>query len=475
MTKRTKTIIFLTIGVLFFLAAPSIVFYVQGYRVDFREKKIVQTGGLSIKAWPRSTQVYVNGKLKKKTDLLFGQTFIGNLLPGTYFMRVSREGYADWQKEMEIKEKQVTTARNIILFPQDPNLNQFMDQIENAWLSPDGKRMAVEKRNTGTPNIEIIDLASNISLQTFDMEKLIGKAIGLKDLTWSNDGKRFLLKGSSGKSLSWGIGDLNSRNNPYINLTFLGKNATDVTFNNAAQEKLWVSFASGKGYNVFEADLNAKTIGKSPLLQNITAFSAFGDSLVWLDPNGYLSQGDLSGTTRNTLNSNPFQINAGASYRIFSLNPQKILLQEEKTLFYLNPASKNFEKISDSVEELRFSPGERKAAYLSGTELWILYLESQEEQPRKETGERAFLTRLSKKVYQLIWLSSDYLAFINGREIKIAEVDDRDGINMRSMISPSPEIPAKQNEGKLFFSPEDKKLYILENGYMYTSGKPLTN
>ena len=474
MTKKAKTAVFFLACAIFLAAAPSVVFYTQGYRVNFAKKQIVQTGGLSVKAWPHQAQVYINGKEKKKTDVFFGQTFIGNLLPETYSVRVSKEGYSDWQKELDIKEKRVTTAQNIILFPQDFHFRQFAAQIKNGWLSPDGKKIAVWKSEAGKQIIGVIDLATGIS-QDFDTANLIGRNISPQDLIWSNDGKRFLLGGASDGVTSWGMADLTRRDNPEIRLNFLSKSALDVNFHPAAAEKLFVSVKSGKTYNIFEADLNGKTAAKSPLLQNTAAFGALGGSLFWLDANGYLIQGDLSGNPRNTLNQNPLQLNQDVGHILFLLNPQKLFLLEDKTLFYLNPASRNFEKISASADEFSFSPDGRKAAYVNNTELWIIYLETQEDQPREKIGERVFLTRLSKKISQLTWVNSFYLAFLSDGELKIAETDSRDGVNMLDMIAPLSSAPSGQNSEKLFFSLGDKKLYILKDESLYSSGKQLTN
>jgi len=81
MTKKTRTILFLICLFLFLLIAPSAIFYSQGYRFDFDSKKITQTGGLFLKVFPKSAEIYLDGKLKKKTDFFFGSILIENLLP----------------------------------------------------------------------------------------------------------------------------------------------------------------------------------------------------------------------------------------------------------------------------------------------------------------------------------------------------------------------------------------------------------
>ena len=121
MTKRTRTILFLICLFLFLLIAPLAIFYSQGYRFDFDSKKITQTGGLFLKVFPKSAEIYLDGKLKKKTDFFFGSILIENLLPKKYKIEIKKEGYFTWEKNLEIREKEVTEAKNVILFPENSN------------------------------------------------------------------------------------------------------------------------------------------------------------------------------------------------------------------------------------------------------------------------------------------------------------------------------------------------------------------
>lgn len=141
MTKKTRAILFLTCLFLFLLIAPSAIFYSQGYRIDFKTKKIVQTGGIFLKVEPKQATVFVDEKLKKKTDFLFGTVIIKNLLPGWHKIKVEKDGFHFWEKNLEIKEKEVTESKNIVLIPQNPNFAVLTRGIKNFWFSLDGKKI----------------------------------------------------------------------------------------------------------------------------------------------------------------------------------------------------------------------------------------------------------------------------------------------------------------------------------------------
>ncbi len=161
MTKNTRTILFAVCVLLFLLAAPSVVLYSQGYRFDFNPpaggKRIVQTGTFYFKVLPRGADVYLDGKLKKKISVLTGSALIENLLPKTYKIEIKKptvhtqEGYHSWQKSLEVREKQVTEAKNIILFPKNPNftivsqnqkeINDIVSEFTISATSSDKKKI----------------------------------------------------------------------------------------------------------------------------------------------------------------------------------------------------------------------------------------------------------------------------------------------------------------------------------------------
>ena len=81
MTKKMRKILFLLCLFLFLLIAPTAILYSQGYRLDFENKKFTQTGGIFLKILPKQVEVYLDGKLRDKTDFFFGSILIEDLLP----------------------------------------------------------------------------------------------------------------------------------------------------------------------------------------------------------------------------------------------------------------------------------------------------------------------------------------------------------------------------------------------------------
>lgn len=132
MSKKIRYLLIAVGFAIFFILAPLIVMYVNGIHFNFVERQFETTGILSLAASPKDVDVYLNGKLIKKTA--------GNikfLSPGEYQLNLKKDGYFDWEKRLEIKSGQVTwanpSAGKIYLFFNNPlpeNLGQNIADFE---------------------------------------------------------------------------------------------------------------------------------------------------------------------------------------------------------------------------------------------------------------------------------------------------------------------------------------------------------
>jgi hypothetical protein len=197
MTKKTRTIAFLFCLTIFIFFAPTAILYSQGYRINFNpeegEKMITQTGGLFLKAQPRQTEVYLDGKLEKTTDFFFGSLLIENLLPQKYTVEVRKEGYHSWQKTLEIEEKTVTEAKSIILFPKDPKIKIIAENIQTFWLSPDGKKIILEEKIEKEWFLTLYEPEKDLKSQLLKRSDISTREVDLLDITFSEDSKGITL------------------------------------------------------------------------------------------------------------------------------------------------------------------------------------------------------------------------------------------------------------------------------------------
>jgi len=120
-----------------------------------------------------------------------------------------------------------------------------------------------------------------------------------------------------------------------------------------------------------------------------------------------------------------------------------------------------FEKFFENLNSLKISPDLKKLVYFSNYEIWILFLKDSDPPAIHRKGDRVFFVRLSEKIDNVFWLNSDYLIFNAGNKIKIAEIDDRDRINIVDF--------AEVKEPEIFFNKSNKKLYLLSDENLYRS------
>lgn len=197
MTKKTRTTLFLLCLFLFILTATTAIFYSLGYRFDFKEKKFVQTGGIFLKVEPKSANVFINENLIKKTDFLFGTILIKNLLPDNHKVRVEKEGFYPWEKVLEVREKEVTEAKNICLIPEKLNYKELANEITNFWPFPSGEKFLLETKINGDLKKNILDLEKIppvlIPTATSEIESFFNSPIN--DTPYRLDSSGYLFKG----------------------------------------------------------------------------------------------------------------------------------------------------------------------------------------------------------------------------------------------------------------------------------------
>ncbi len=461
MTKKTRTILFILCVILFLLAAPVVILYLQGYRIDFNPasngKMLTQTGGFYFKVWPqKSAEIYLDDKLKQKTDFFFGTTLIKNLLPKSYKITIKKEGYLPWEKTLQITEKMVTEAKNITLIPENLNFSVLVKNIDDYFFSPDGKEIILKKNDKNGWYLTLFNLEKNVESVLVENKKLsLLKNADFLDLNWSPDLKRIILEASIGEEEKYFLLELE---NPLplspVSLDFLA-GAEKFSFNSQNAQEIFFL----KNGSFFKANYKTKEISK-PILSDLITYEISNGDIFYLDSSGFLQKSDFLGKNQIKINSEMFPFQEETKYQIF-LDLPDIFLKEENVLFLFNSNSGIFEKIFEPLNEIVFSGDWKKMVFFNDNEIWIRYLENILDQPQKRVGDLQLTVRLSEKINKVSWLTNHYLIFGVEGKIKVAEIDDRDKIQIWDL--------GKIESSKFFFNQKDKKLYLLNNGDLYGS------
>lgn len=113
------------------------IFLAKGYTFSPTEKRIVGTGIITIASEPDSASVFIDGHLTTATNAT-----ISSLSPKGYSVKVIKEGFIPWEKQVVVKEGLVTELK-VTLFPAIPTIYPLsFNGVKNPVLSSDGASLA---------------------------------------------------------------------------------------------------------------------------------------------------------------------------------------------------------------------------------------------------------------------------------------------------------------------------------------------
>lgn len=170
------------------------IYFAKGYRPDFKGKTIEGTGLLSATSYPKQAAVYIDDKLTTTTDDTI------NLIPGSYKVKITLEGFIPWEKNLKI-EKELVTSTNTRLFPSVPSLSAYTTSgAMSPEPSPDGNRIAYITTQSFDPEKDgVYVLSTSTNPLGFDRKPTqIASFRGRTDtnyvqMVWSPDAKQILL------------------------------------------------------------------------------------------------------------------------------------------------------------------------------------------------------------------------------------------------------------------------------------------
>ena len=515
MTKKFKRTLFITASLFFLISAPTLIFYSQGYRFDFANKKIVKTGGLFLKISPPGVNVYIDHNLSNKTNFFFDSAFIDGLTPKEYQITIKKDGYYDWTKALSVKEKQVTEAKNILLLPKNPKFKVIGKNIDSFFFSPKANDMFLKIDQGQTWTIKRIDpqnqkqttvinqkdLEKTISSPSQKKKKSLAKQNSLifSSLISSPDSKRILLKTILNGQNKYFIVDLEqeiplvsvfpsipisaSSSSPFINvknIIFGSRDSKNIFFLadysattssstielNNELEKYSLDKKNELKNSLFVQKGVNQTIQliSSPLInQDIITYQILdNNNIIWLSKGGFLYLGKINSNTIDSpeiLNLKPLAIDRNANYKIIAKDSNKIFIKENEHLYYLSPEKHIFKRIFDTAKEIVFDNNARKIAVREEKQIWLFYLEASNEQPQRVAEEKMLLSSFAQNIKNLFWLNDSHILFQEDNNINVIETDNRSKPNINQVAS----FPSSQ----IFWDKNIKTLFVLSDNNLY--------
>jgi hypothetical protein len=181
------------------LGTIAIVLYGKGYRIGFGQGRpeVSGTGLLVATSQPDGAQVFVNDHLTTATNNTI------NLIPGSYKVKIFKDGYFPWQKDLVVN-KEVVTKAAATLFPTTPKLESITATgVQDPIMDPTFTRIAytVASQSARKNGVYVLDISNRpvLTLQSSATQIADDTAdlFSTAKLSWSPDGKQLLATISS--------------------------------------------------------------------------------------------------------------------------------------------------------------------------------------------------------------------------------------------------------------------------------------
>ncbi len=187
--------------ILFFLALGYVLLiYATGKRLG-ANGKLVGVGIIRIDTTPDNSKIYINGQYKDT-----GDTNLENLSPGSYSLKVEKDNYNTWQKEVEVVEGKITPLK-IKLFPSNPSLTAAtFNGVYSPKISPDGQKIAFGIQTEGKRGLWVLPLQNRQFFFNNDTLRQIALdnttfTFSNSSFTWSQDSSSLLVDTKNNSTL----------------------------------------------------------------------------------------------------------------------------------------------------------------------------------------------------------------------------------------------------------------------------------
>ncbi len=192
MTIKTRQRLFYFLALIFIVLGGSAILYSQGIRFDFHNFTFRKTGGIYISVTPADVRILLNERPIDTNGGIFNKSvFVSNLLPGQYAVRIQKNEYYPYRKQVVVESGRVTEVTNVILAPQteivsaqpvertiedaiifhsNTNTYFFRDIASGALLNVNLLFNNLKERELGLPGIVPLTMTAP---HPFDARKLI--------------------------------------------------------------------------------------------------------------------------------------------------------------------------------------------------------------------------------------------------------------------------------------------------------------
>lgn len=430
MNKKLKFICFFSFTIFSFIVTGLTLVVYSGYKIDFKNIRLVKTGSLYVNTNPGKTEIYLNNKkISQKTP-----TIINQLNPGEYNIKLVKEGYKEWEQKVEIIPS-ITSFVNYDLVLKDIELSPTNEFGENTYYSSDNKYISYVRYNEETKlnNIYVYDVLAKNEFNIYSTDKQI------KKISWSRKNSKLLIEMDN----KFYILDINiipvinkiSSNN-LINVNNFVKSIDTIFWNEDDDYKIVIK--SGKSIYSFNFQSNETKLIDNNFSQNNLVY--IGNNIYYID-NLSIVEKSLSSNFIYSYNDLKIDNIDNISY----INSNFVLHNSNNNILYVFKDLKN-ESIKVTGRNIKLDRN-----YIISWDDYEFNVYDRKEKVVK------FTTRYSQKILDVDFYSKNYAILILEKDIKLINIGDN--VNELDIIS------NKNNISKVM-SFDNKTVFVVykENG-----------
>ena len=430
MTKRTRNTIFYALCAVFAAVGTLVVFYAQGWRLDFETFGLRKVGGIYLRSFPEDALVFINDKkVDKKPGLLDRGRFIGNLFPKNYKISFVGEDYLNWTEHVQVNPSLVSEIKYAVLVPKNSE-SAATGTVKNFWVD-DGKLM--------------VDADNNTLL--FNGEKIKGNKVILQNggsnivLTESNSPQTYFINYLSGNTPTSTI--LNQKLIAYgIQLSKIKEIIKDPASGNQA-----VLRTADK---IFSLDLRNGEISRlASSSVPVSEMAASPSWISWANADYKTGESVLTFYNRSSRSVQSETNIAGKLTKLFFRNDDELgILQGDGGLYTISSGGEP-QKLASDVRDFEFSPSGDRVAALENQALEIFAFNREKDYWR-------FRLPSTEKIERVEWYKDEnHIFIIYPDEIKFLDINDKNLENFPTIASGSnAKYDAKSNT--LYFVKENQ-------------------
>lgn len=201
------------------LASVITILYARGYQLSPRSGDIIKTGILVVGSQPDGAVVYIDGRLTSATNAT-----LSYLIPKTYHVRITKEGYLPWEKTVQVKQELVTKIE-ALLWPTSPELKPLtFTGARNPVLSPDTSKLVYVLPFGTKAGVWVMNISERPFLLSREPRQLAvdtpASPLSSATFTWSPDSRYVLTRtGTSEETTRTYLLDTERASQPLFDVT----------------------------------------------------------------------------------------------------------------------------------------------------------------------------------------------------------------------------------------------------------------